>query len=127
MRMDKKLLGAAIARLRKKAGMSQEDLYNRSGVSQQLISKYERGERYPRIEKLFSIAQALGGTPDQILKAAGVMPPQSGLNARELYEVAIALTPTERQRVMEYAEWRLHEQREQYSATSDDPRQTTER
>ena len=43
--------------------MTQEQLSERSGFSQQYISDMERGERNPTIVSLYELAQALGTTP----------------------------------------------------------------
>jgi transcriptional regulator with XRE-family HTH domain len=56
----RKLVGDNVARLRKAQGLSQEDIAERSGFSQQYISGLERGRRNPTVVTLFEIAQALG-------------------------------------------------------------------
>lgn len=45
------------------AGLTQEQLSERSGFSQQYISDMERGLRNPTIVSLYELAQALGTTP----------------------------------------------------------------
>lgn len=49
-------LGKKISNLRKKNGISQQTLANAIGVSNQLISMYERGVRKPKIEKVEELA-----------------------------------------------------------------------
>lgn len=56
----RKLVGDNCARLRIKHGLTQEQLAERSGFSQQYISDLERGKRNPTIVTLYEIAQALG-------------------------------------------------------------------
>jgi transcriptional regulator with XRE-family HTH domain len=56
----RKLVGANAARLRKEAGLTQEQLAERSGLSQQYISGLERGRRNPTVVTLYELAQALG-------------------------------------------------------------------
>jgi transcriptional regulator with XRE-family HTH domain len=46
--------------LRKKLGMSQGELSQKAGLSLDTISRYERGEREPRVSHLQKIAIALG-------------------------------------------------------------------
>jgi transcriptional regulator with XRE-family HTH domain len=54
------VLGAQIRRIRKAAGMSQQDLALRLGLHTMTISYYERGEWTPPAERLEQIAEALG-------------------------------------------------------------------
>jgi transcriptional regulator with XRE-family HTH domain len=54
--------------LRKKYGMSQDDIGNLLGVSQKCVSKYEMGSREPSIEKLMKIADYFGISLDQLVK-----------------------------------------------------------
>ena len=55
----RKLVGRNAARLRQAAGLTQEQLAERSGFSQQYISSLERGRRNPTVITLFELAQAL--------------------------------------------------------------------
>ena len=52
---------------RKKAGLSQEELSGRVGVSRQAVSKWETGESVPETGKLTALAAALGVTVDWLL------------------------------------------------------------
>jgi transcriptional regulator with XRE-family HTH domain len=61
--MDVKVLvGRNVRRFRLAKGLTQEDLTEASGVSQQYISELERGARNPTIDTLAKIALALGVT-----------------------------------------------------------------
>lgn len=53
--------------LRKQAGLSQEALAERIGVSRQAISKWETGEASPEITKLPLLARTFGVTADWLL------------------------------------------------------------
>ncbi|UPT61500.1 MAG: helix-turn-helix domain-containing protein [Hyphomonadaceae bacterium JAD_PAG50586_4] len=53
------LVGRNFARIRREKGLSQEDVEERSGFSQQYISGLENGLRNPTIVTLFELAQAL--------------------------------------------------------------------
>ena len=53
---DKMNLGKQIAMLRKAHKMSQEDLAAEVNVSRQAVTKWERGEAVPELEKLISLA-----------------------------------------------------------------------
>ena len=55
----RKLVGDNCARLRKARGWTQEELAERSGLSQQYLSDLERGKRNPTVVTLFELAQAL--------------------------------------------------------------------
>ncbi len=52
---------------RKKAGLSQEALAEKIGVSRQAISKWETGEATPEISKLLLLAKTFGVTTDWLL------------------------------------------------------------
>ncbi len=54
------LVGRNFARIRQEKGLTQEQLEERSGFSQQYISGLEQGKRNPTIVTLFELAQALG-------------------------------------------------------------------
>lgn len=62
MKLNEKILYC-----RKKAGLSQEALAERIGVSRQAISKWETGEASPEITKLPLLAAAFGVTADWLL------------------------------------------------------------
>ncbi|MBV9931702.1 MAG: helix-turn-helix transcriptional regulator [Alphaproteobacteria bacterium] len=56
----RQLVGRNFARLRAASGLTQEQLAERCGVSQQYISGLEKGKRNPTIVTLYHIAQGLG-------------------------------------------------------------------
>ncbi|MCP4385548.1 MAG: helix-turn-helix transcriptional regulator [Hyphomicrobiales bacterium] len=56
----RKLVGRNFARLRREKGLTQEQVEERSGFSQQYLSSLERGRRNPTVITLFELAQALG-------------------------------------------------------------------
>jgi len=55
----RKLVGRNFARLRREKGLTQEQVEERSGFSQQYLSDLERGRRNPTIITLYELAQAL--------------------------------------------------------------------
>jgi len=59
----RRLLGRNVRTKRIEAELTQEQLSERSGFSQQYISDMERGLRNPTIVSLYELAQALGTTP----------------------------------------------------------------
>jgi transcriptional regulator with XRE-family HTH domain len=56
----RKLVGRNAARIRRERGLTQEQLAERSGLSQQYLSGLERGQRNPTIVTLYELATALG-------------------------------------------------------------------
>ncbi len=58
----RKLVGRNFARFREQLGLTQEQVAERSGFSQQYISGLENGRRNPTIVSLYELALALGVT-----------------------------------------------------------------
>lgn len=56
----RKLVGINCARIRGEKELTQEELAERSGFSQQYISDLECGKRNPTIVTIYEVAQALG-------------------------------------------------------------------
>ena len=61
-------IGARIQKIRKEAGLSQEDLALEADLDRTYISHVERGTRNPTVIVLFKIAKALNTTPSELLK-----------------------------------------------------------
>jgi transcriptional regulator with XRE-family HTH domain len=62
------LVGQNVVRLRKRLGLTQEQLAEKSGFSQQYLSDLERGRRNPTIVSLYELAQALGASHMDLLR-----------------------------------------------------------
>lgn len=60
-------LGEKIALLRKKAGLSQEELAARLGISRQAVSRWETGSAQPDLEKVIELARLFSVTTDYLL------------------------------------------------------------
>lgn len=56
----RKLVGRNFARIRREKGLTQEQVEELSGFSQQYLSGLEQGKRNPTVVTLFELAQALG-------------------------------------------------------------------
>jgi transcriptional regulator with XRE-family HTH domain len=56
----RKLVGRNVGRIRRERGLTQEQLAEVSGFSQQYISGLEQGRRNPTIVTLYELATALG-------------------------------------------------------------------
>lgn len=66
--MDMRLLvGTNFARIRRERGLTQEQVAEVSGISQQYISDLERGRRNPTVVTLFHLAEAIGSTPTALI------------------------------------------------------------
>ena len=63
----RRIVGENVRRLRSQADLTQEELAERSGFSQQYISDLERGLRNPTIVSLWELAQVLGVSPDRLI------------------------------------------------------------
>lgn len=61
-------IGEQIRKYRKEAGLSQKELGQKLGVSQQHIAQYESGKRIPKLETINKIAGALNMGIDNIIK-----------------------------------------------------------
>ena len=58
--MDTVMIGRNIAEARKRAGLSQEKLAEKIGVTAQAVSKWENGHNTPDLDNLFLLADATG-------------------------------------------------------------------
>lgn len=62
------ILADKIVRLRKKQGLSQEELAEKLGVSRQAISKWESAHTVPDLEKILQLSYIFGVSTDYLLK-----------------------------------------------------------
>jgi len=71
LRMDmRKLVGKNIARIRRDRTLTQEQLAEKSGFSQQYLSGLEQGRRNPTIVTIYELAVALGVSPVDLVADA---------------------------------------------------------
>ncbi len=61
-------IGNNISALRKKKGITQEELANELGVSAQAVSKWENGTSDPSTSNLFALAKLYGISVEELLK-----------------------------------------------------------
>lgn len=66
--LDSKAVGAAIADMRTKKGVSQEVLSGLAGIGRTHLSAIERGQRKPTLETLYKLACALDVKMSEIVK-----------------------------------------------------------
>ncbi|MBR1797436.1 MAG: helix-turn-helix transcriptional regulator [Clostridiales bacterium] len=62
------ILSSKITELRKRNGLSQEELGDKIGVSRQAVSKWEMGSAVPDINKIMAMAKYFGVSTDFLLK-----------------------------------------------------------
>jgi transcriptional regulator with XRE-family HTH domain len=62
------LVGQNVRRLRMKQGLTQEQLAEKSGFSQQYLSDLEKGKRNPTIVSVYELALSLGATHLDLLR-----------------------------------------------------------
>ena len=60
--------GERLQALRQRAGMSQDALAERLGVSRQAVSRWERDETMPETDKVIALADLFGVTTDYLLR-----------------------------------------------------------
>lgn len=63
----RRLVGENVKELRTQRGLTQEELAERSGFTQQYVSDLERGKRNPTVVSLRELAQALDSTPVELI------------------------------------------------------------
>lgn len=64
------LVGENLKRLRTRRGMTQEQLAEKSGFTQQYLSDLEKGKRNPTIVSIYELALALDATHLDLVRAA---------------------------------------------------------
>ena len=70
----RRLVGRNFARLRQERGLTQEQVEELSGFSQQYLSGLERGRRNPTVITLYELAQALGVDHLELLRPDDELP-----------------------------------------------------
>ncbi len=75
--------GETIQKLRKEAGLSQEELAYQLGVSRQAVSKWERDSGYPETEKILRMAKLFHVSLDELLGEGDA--PSDGANEPGMY------------------------------------------
>jgi len=69
----RRLVGRNVRRFREKKGLTQEQLADVSGFSQQYISSLEQGQRNPTVITLYELSAALGVSHVDLVR-----PPKTG-------------------------------------------------
>lgn len=63
----RKIVGDNFARIRRERGLTQEQVAERSGFSQQYLSSLERGQRNPTIITIYELSLALETTYSSLI------------------------------------------------------------
>ena len=87
-----------IRKIRKQKGITQIELGNRIGVSQQVITNYERGIREPNIETLLKIAGALDISLETLIGKKTIKPDEQTSRALQKRFEQIKKLPPEKQK-----------------------------
>ena len=104
-------IGAKLAELRRKKGLTQEQLAERLGVSAPAVSKWETDNSYPDITLLCPLARALGVNVDTLLRFEEQISNEDGA------ERVNAIIETARQEGWEAGERQLRELLRQYPSS----------
>jgi transcriptional regulator with XRE-family HTH domain len=72
-----------LAELRRKSGLSQENLAERLGLSRQAISKWERAESSPDTDNLIALAKLYGISLDALLSTESILEDDIAFEARD--------------------------------------------
>ena len=80
-----------IQELRKRRGISQEELANELGISRQAVSKWESGQSFPELDNIVALSDYFGvsadhllkGTP-QVVRTQTPIPPKERISPTEL-------------------------------------------
>ena len=103
--MDKKKTGELIKDARQKKGYTQEDLGDILGVTNKAISRWERGESFPDVALIESIAQALDLKIDEIILGESVE--QESLALKDALQIVRAQARARRRTILECAVFAL--------------------
>ena len=77
MLFDAKIFGANVRLLRKRSGLTQEQLAEKLNISTSYLGKIEIGSRTPSIDLLLDLADQFGVTVDELLQSGRKGKPSS--------------------------------------------------
>lgn len=102
---------------------TQADLSRRSGVSTGQIARLLSGERGLGPDSILAIAKALKLPPEEVYRAAGLLPPKSERDEliEKIHHIFDELPPEEQENVIEYARMRhrLAEEKTRYDVNKE--------
>ena len=71
--MENTMISQRIRHYRRMAKLSQEELADRVDVSETYIRKLEAGDRFPSLDMVIKLSQALNTTPDHLLLSSSAL------------------------------------------------------
>ena len=80
-----------LVKLRKEAGLSQEELGNKLNVARQTVSKWELGETTPEMDKLVKMSEIFNITLDELIKEENVNEKINNTNSQKLAGLVIEI------------------------------------
>ena len=84
--MDNNKVGRFIAKLRKKKGLTQDELGNMLGISGKSVSKWERGLNMPDISLIYKLSEVFDVDLNQLLNGEDAIKSVVDLQNEENYE-----------------------------------------
>ena len=99
--------GEKLQKLRKEAGLSQEELAWQLGVSRQAVSKWERDGGYPETEKIIRMSRIFHVTLDYLLNEETLQNEEAAKNEEAKNEEAVQKEP------LDEKTWRNEELRQE--------------
>jgi len=106
-----------LAKLRKEAGMSQLELAEKLGVSQQTVSKYERGIREPDNATLVKLSEIFNCSIDYLLGRTNIKDPIETIAAHHDGEEWTEEELEEIERFKEFVKMKRQQRNEKNSRT----------
>jgi transcriptional regulator with XRE-family HTH domain len=105
--------GARLAQLRERVGISQLQLAQKLGVTQQAVALWERKTNAPRSDTLTKLAQALQVTIEELLSIQAPKPKRAVARGRlqSVFEAAAKLPRRQQEKVAEFVEAFVEHQR----------------
>lgn len=88
--MDSKVFGQFIAKIRKENNMTQADLAKMIGVTDQAVSRWERGIGFPDINTLEPLAKALGISMLELIRSENMKNTDRNLLADDVTEIMVS-------------------------------------
>ncbi|EGP4752364.1 helix-turn-helix domain-containing protein [Enterococcus faecium] len=113
--MENNVIGTQISSLRKKFGLTQEDLANKLGFSKQTVSNWETGLKTPRMGAIQKMADLFNVSKSFIIE--GVEEPPS-TSIEKIYN---QLSSPRQQKVYNFATKELEEQKQEQANTQVSP------
>ena len=110
MNIDYQTLSKRISDLRRKKGLTQESLAEKTELSSNYISHTENSRSIPSLETLMKLCSALDITPDEVL--LGTKQDMENYLQSDIQKKLILCTPKERRMVSRFIDLLLEEREE---------------